>query len=138
MFVESEASLCWIQHGASPVWQTWNYLDTQYLPHMVRANQDNVLAGRNHPCIIIWSLGNESRWSPLWERVLEEVKKLDPLRPTAFHDQCWGAYNNATSKADIANYHYPDLMVPVNVKKRKTAPLSLANICTFNAMPERT
>ena len=122
MFVESESSLCWIEHGASPIWKTWNYLDIQYLPYMVRANFDNVLAGRQHPCIIIWSLGNESLWSPLWERVLEEVKKLDPSRPTAFHDQCWGAYNNAGNKADIANYHYPGFNGPRDTEKEKNRP----------------
>lgn len=122
MFVESEASLCWIEHGASPIWQTWKYLDAKYLPYMVRANFENVLAGRQHPCIIIWSLGNESRWSPLWERVLEEVKKLDTSRPTAFHDQCWGAFNNAGSKADIANYHYPGFNGPGDTEKEKNRP----------------
>jgi beta-galactosidase/beta-glucuronidase len=89
MFVESESSLCWIDHGASPIWKTWNYLSTEYLQYMVRANLENILSGRQHPSVIIWSLGNESRWSPLWERVLTEDKKLDPSRPTAFHDQCW-------------------------------------------------
>jgi beta-galactosidase len=122
MFVESEASLCWIEHGASPIWKTWNYLDTQYLPYMVRADLENVLSGRQHPSVIIWSLGNESRWSPLWERVNAEVKKLDPARPTSFHDQCWGDYNNAGSKADIANYHYPGLNGPRECEKEKSRP----------------
>ena len=122
MFVESESSLCWIEHGASPIWKTWNYLDTKYLPFMVRANMENVLSGRQHPCIIIWSLGNESRWSPLWERVLSEVKKLDTSRPTSFHDQCWGNYNNAKSQADVANYHYPGLNGPAECEKEKARP----------------
>ena len=122
MFVESEASLCWIEHHASPVWETWKYLDTQYLPYMVRANFENVLSGRKHPSIIIWSLGNESRWSPLWERVNAEVKKLDLSRPTSFHDQCWGTFNNAASSADIANYHYPDLNGPRECEKEKKRP----------------
>ena len=122
MFVESESSLCWIEHGASPIWKTWNYLDSKYLPFMVRANMENLLAGRQHPCIIIWSLGNESRWSPLWERVLAEVKKLDPSRPTSFHDQCWGNYNNAKSSADVANYHYPGLNGPAECEKEKARP----------------
>ncbi len=68
LFVESEASLTWIQHHASPIWKLWNYTDENFLPFMVRANMDNILAGRNHPSVIIWSLGNESRWSPLWEK----------------------------------------------------------------------
>ena len=112
LFVESEASLCWIQHGAAPIWRTWNYLDNRFLPIMVRANMDNIIAGRNHPSVIIWSLGNESLWSPLWETVLAVVKELDRTRPTTFHDQCWGGYNNGGSKADIAVYHYPGLNGP--------------------------
>lgn len=122
MFVESESSLCWIEHGASPIWKEWNYQDEKYLPYMIRANYDNVLAGRQHPSVIIWSLGNESRWSALWNRVNEEVKKLDASRPTSFHDQCWGEFNNAGAKADVANYHYPGLNSPRLCEKTKNRP----------------
>jgi beta-galactosidase len=107
LFVESEASLCWIGHGGSPIWKKWNYKDERFLPYMVNADVENVIAGRNHPSIVIWSLGNESVWSPLWAKVNKVVKQLDSSRPTTFHDQCWGGYNNAHSKADIAVYHYP-------------------------------
>ena len=122
MFVESEASLCWIAHGAAPVWNSRDERDTAILPCMVRANIENVLAGRAHTCVIIWSLGNESRWSPLWERVNTEVKKLDPTRVTSFHDQSWGPYNNAGSRADIANYHYPGFDGPAICDKTVDRP----------------
>ncbi|WP_160714985.1 glycoside hydrolase family 2 TIM barrel-domain containing protein [Chitinophaga solisilvae] len=112
LFVESEAALTWIQHGASPIWKLWDYKDEKFLPYMIQANADNIRAGRNHPSVIIWSLGNESLWSPLWEKVLAFVKKTDPSRPTTFHDQCWGGFNNAGSKADIAVYHYPGINGP--------------------------
>ncbi len=112
LFVECEAALTWIEHHASPIWGLWNYEDPKFLPHLVRANLDNVAANRHHPSVIIWSLGNESRWSPLWEEVLVRVKQADPSRPTSFHDQCWGGFNNAGSKADIANFHYPGLNGP--------------------------
>lgn len=112
LFVESESALCWINHGASPIWKLWNYRDEQYLPFMLQANMEKMLADRNHPSVIIWSLGNESLWSPLWAKVNKAVKKLDPTRPTTFHDQCWGGFNNAGSKADIAVYHYPGLNGP--------------------------
>ncbi len=112
LFVESESSLCWIDHGASPIWQIWNYLDQKFLPYMVNANLEKMAADRNHPSVIIWSLGNESRWSPLWAKVNEIVKQVDPSRPTAFQDQCWGSYNNAGSRCDIANYHYPGFNGP--------------------------
>lgn len=134
LFVESESSLCWIQHGASPIWKKWNYKDEQFLPFMVRANIDNVLAGKNHPSIIMWSLGNESHWSPLWEKVNEVVKQLEPTRPTSFHDQCWGGYNNGGSKADVANYHYPGINGPAatDTMKRPTLFGEYAHLSTYN------
>lgn len=134
LFVESEASLTWIQHGASPIWKKWNYTDEKFLPYMVRADVENVLAGRNHPSIIIWSLGNESRWSPLWEKVNAVVKQLDKTRPTSFHDQCWGGYNNAGSKADIANYHYPGINGPraTDTMSRPTLFGEYAHLTTYS------
>jgi hypothetical protein len=107
IFVECEAAVCWIKHGSSPVWNTWNHLDPKYLPYFMRANLDNVAANRNHPSVILWSLANESLWSPLFAEVLVAVKQADPTRPVTFHDQCWGGYNNGGSKGDLANYHYP-------------------------------
>ena len=112
LFVESEASLCWIGHGAAPVWDLWDPGDPKFLPYMVQANVEKIIAQRNHPSVILWSLGNESYWTPLWAKVNEVVKKLDPTRPTSFHDQCWGGYNNGGSTADIAVYHYPGMNGP--------------------------
>jgi len=108
LFVESESSLCWIGHGAAPIWKIWDFSDPRFLPYMIQANKEKMIADRNHPSVIMWSLGNESVWSPLWEKVNQTVKQLDPSRPTVFQDQSWGSYNNAGSRTDIGNYHYPD------------------------------
>ena len=108
LFVESESSLCWIGHGAAPIWKRWRYDDPRYLPLMMQANLEKMAADRDHPSVILWSLGNESKWSPLWDSVNRRVKALDPSRPTVFQDQSWGTYNNAGSTTDIGNYHYPD------------------------------
>jgi len=107
-FVECEAPLCWVQHPANSAWGAWNYQEQKFFPYLLRANLENLAANRNHPCVTIWSLANESRWSPLFAEVNRRVKIADPTRPTSFHDQCWGGYNNARSQADIAVYHYPD------------------------------
>lgn len=134
LFVESEASLAWIEHGASPIWKLWDYTDEKFLPYMIQANVDNVQANKNHPSLIIWSLGNESKWSPLWAKVKNVVKKIDPSRPTSFHDQCWGGYNNAGSSADIANYHYPGIDGPAatDTMSRPTLFGEYAHLSTYN------
>ena len=107
IFVESEAAICWVQHGASPYWKTHDHLDPQYFPYLLRATMENIAAYRMHPSVLMWSLGNESLWTRLFATVLDLAKKEETTRPFTFHDQTWGGYNNAGSTADIANYHYP-------------------------------
>jgi beta-galactosidase len=133
LFVECEAPLCWVQHGANANWgkPEWNYLDpTLYVP-LLRANLENVAFNRHHPSIIIWSLANESRWSPLWAKVLQAVEQYDPTRPTAFHDQSYGGYNNAGSQARIANMHYPGPHGPEQAATLKR-PLLFGEYCHLN------
>lgn len=134
LFVENESSLTWINHHASPIWKTWNYKDEKFLPVMMNANLEKMQAAINHPSVIIWSLGNESNWSPLWQKVQDAVKEFDPSRPTAFHDQCWGGFNNLGSKADIANYHYPGANGPAatDTMSRPTLFGEYAHLSTYN------
>lgn len=134
LMVECEAPLCWVQHGANPVWAKWDHRDPGLLPYLLRANLENVAANRRHPSVIIWSLANESLWTPLWARTLREVKAADPTRPASFHDQCWGGYNNAASTADIAVYHYPGENGPsaCDAEKRPVLFGEYAHIETYN------
>lgn len=134
LYVESESALNWIMHHASPIWRHWDYQDKKYLPTMLAANIDNVMSYKKHPSVIFWSLGNESRWSDLWVEVNKVVKGLDKTRPTSFHDQTWGGFNNAGSKADIANYHYPGITGPAatDTMSRPTLFGEYAHLSTYN------
>ncbi len=134
LMVECEAPLCWVQHGANPIWAKMDHRDPALLPYLQRVNLENVAANRRHPSIILWSLANESLWTPLWARVLHDVKTADPTRPTSFHDQCWGGYNNAASTADIAVYHYPGETGPAacDAEKRPVLFGEYAHIETYN------
>lgn len=134
LFVECEAPLCWVNHGANSNWQSLNYRDPQLFPFLLRANQANVVFNRNHPSILIWSLANESSWSPLFAAVNQRVKQLDPTRPTSFHDQCWGSYNNDASQADIAVYHYPGTNGPAKCDEDRRPTLfgEYCHVQTYN------
>lgn len=134
LFVECEAPLCWVQHGANANWNKpgWDYLDPNLYVPLLRANLENVAFNRRHPSIIIWSLANESRWSPLWANVLKAVEQYDPTRLTSFHDQCYGGYNNAGSTARIANMHYPGPKGPEQAAHQER-PLLFGEYCHLNA-----
>jgi hypothetical protein len=134
LFVECEAPLCWVQHGANTSWDQpgWDYRDRRFLLPLMLANLESVELNRDHPSILIWSLANESRWSPLFAEVLEMVKQADPSRPVSFHDQCWGTYNNAGSTGDIANFHYPGPDGPARASQ-VSRPLLFGEYCHLNA-----
>ena len=57
--------------------------------HLER-NQANVLTLRNHPCIIVWSLGNEAGYGPNFERCYDWIKTVDN-RPVQYEQAGhWG------------------------------------------------
>ena len=60
------------------------------LMHMER-NQANVLTYKNHPSIIVWSLGNEAGYGPNFEKCYEWIKKYDTTRPVQYEQAGdWG------------------------------------------------
>ena len=57
--------------------------------HMER-NQANVLTLRNHPCILVWSLGNEAGYGSNFERCYDWIKSVDS-RPVQYEQAGhWG------------------------------------------------
>ena len=51
--------------------------------HLER-NQGNVLTLKNHPSIIVWSLGNEAGYGPNFEKAYDWVKATDATRPCQY------------------------------------------------------
>ena len=51
----------------------------------------NVLSFKNHPSIIVWSLGNEAGYGPNFEKAYDWVKATDPTRPCQYEQAGdWG------------------------------------------------
>ena len=51
--------------------------------HLER-NEGNVISFRNHPSIIVWSMGNEAGMGPNFEKVYRWIKSVDPIRPVHY------------------------------------------------------
>ena len=108
LFVECEAPLVWINHGANGFWKNEDSDSPRFLPLIRNAIEETIEFNRAHPSIIFWSLANESGWGPNFVEAKKAADALDPTRPKTFHDQAIGAYNNRGSGAmPVANYHYP-------------------------------
>jgi beta-galactosidase len=134
LFVECEAPLVWIQHGANETWKTEDPRDPKYLPYIERAVAETIAFNRRHPSVVVWSLANESGWSPHLAAADAMAAAMDPTRPRTFHDQAYGGYNNRGSgEMPIANYHYPGPQGPdLAVSLRLPRPLYYGEYCHLN------
>lgn len=136
IFVEVESPVCWVGHHANKNWLKLNYKDEKYFPYMLQANMETIQFYRNHPSVIFWSAANESYWNLNTARLMEYVKAADLTRPSAFHDQAYGGFNNQGSNATIANIHYPG---PNGYKKATeiNRPLFYGEYCHLNVYNRR-
>ena len=134
LFVEEEAPLCWVGHGANKTWQQWDYSSSEYLQTIVQPTLEMIQRDRSHPCVIIWSLANESLWSPNFEKSFELAHRLDPTRPKSFHDQTWNSDN--PSNTQIANQHYPGTNGPDNIDS-PTRPILFGEYCHLETYSRR-
>lgn len=66
---------------------------------IVERNVNHVFNYRNHPCVTIWSLGNETGHGPNFVKAADAVKELDPTRPVH-----WERGNDV---ADVDSRMYP-------------------------------
>jgi beta-galactosidase len=96
--------------------------DPAWKPAMLDRVERMVERDKNHPSIVIWSLGNETGDGPNAAALYQWTKHRDPSRP--FHYE--GTTSTGGSNADINSFMYP---TPAEVKKeaakRPTMPLIL-------------
>lgn len=132
LFVELEAPLVWIGHGANSKWEKDDPHSSLVRPLILQEVAEAVAFNWNHPSVVFWSLANESAWGPNWAEAQTLAEALDPTRPKTFHDQAYGEYNNygSTSLA-IANVHYPGPKGPERVANFER-PILFGEYCHIN------
>jgi beta-galactosidase len=116
LYVEDEAPFCWV--GQSH--------DLRLAPLVTQLTAEMLERDRSHPSVIFWSLANESRWGPVFERSLEHVRRADPSRPV-------GA---ATTKdLDIATLHNPLSVARIRENSNLKTPLVFdESMCIFQGI----
>lgn len=94
IFVEDEAPVCW--EAGKDSYDRINQIFYSFKSMIIR--------DRTHPCILLWSLGNESEWKPKFYNNLLLAKELTPDIPVKFsHSETHGIIK----ATDIGAKHYP-------------------------------
>ena len=68
-----------------------------------------VVRDKNRPCVVIWSMGNESAYGVNFEKALEWTKKYDDSRLTHYES---AFYRNKSKKYDFSNLDLYSRMYP--------------------------
>jgi hypothetical protein len=85
---------------------------------------------RSHPCVIIWSLGNESAWGSNFQKEHDYAKQEDTTRPIIF------SYPESVPKGtncyDIFSYHYPEVGADLSSKEFPKLNDEYAHVSCYN------
>ncbi|MBN1351402.1 DUF4981 domain-containing protein [candidate division KSB1 bacterium] len=90
--------------------EIWSKLtnDPNWKPAFLDRAQRMVVRDKNHPSVIIWSLGNEAGYGPNHEAMAEWIRRYDPTRPIHYEATDPG-YSDEPSHFDIIANMYPSV-----------------------------
>lgn len=115
----------------------WNKLNNnpKTLDMVIDRNVANVENFKNHPSVIIWSLGNENgNGGKNFEDALHVIKTIDPTRPV--HYECFGIGKDNPADIDSRMYTHPTEVERIANDPSYTKPFYLCEYAhaMFNSM----
>ncbi|UAY53818.1 glycoside hydrolase family 2 protein [Arachidicoccus terrestris] len=105
-----------------------NLSDEAYLPELITRAKATIGRDKNHPSVIIWSIGNENPYTPIVEKVIQYVKETDPGRPRGLPQRGsdYLRYQGKQSpNVDVYMPHYLDVKRLNESLKKTDKPLIL-------------
>jgi beta-galactosidase len=99
--------------------------DPRYLAQWVARVSRMVLRDRNHPCVIAWSLGNESGYGSNHEAAAAWLRRHDPSRPLHYEGAIRFDYTDGARVTDFVCPMYPEISAIVEFAQsgRQDRPL---------------
>jgi hypothetical protein len=90
MYVADELPYCWTPTD-----------DKEMEPAFTQRARETIRRDKNHPCVLLWTVGNENKEGRNLQVVADLVKEFDPTRPRDV--SCMGA---AKYKTEMSDSHY--------------------------------
>jgi beta-galactosidase len=83
--------------------------DSRYLAAWLDRGSRMVQRDKNHPCVIAWSLGNESGYGANHDALAAWIRRYDPTRPLHYEGAIMGDWDRAQTVTDIICPMYPEI-----------------------------
>ncbi len=113
MFVFEQPPICFSGGFDDHHWTRTNEA-APLIPVVLEVTAETVARDDGHCSVIVWDLGNESRWGAAFDAQLALVREMDPHRPTIFSFDLneLGPENQLVRKPvaerpQLRSYHYP-------------------------------
>ena len=114
----------------------YNVLDREpkYEKAIVDRNVANVENFKNHPSIVMWSLGNECGGGKNFLAALQAIKAIDTSRPT--HYEPFGTGDKNPADVDSQMYTHPNSLEKIATDSKLTKPFYMCEYAhaMFNSM----
>lgn len=106
--------------------------DTAYQDILLTRAKATVQRDKNHPSVIVWSVGNENPLTPICMVTGQYVQKMDPSRPICY-PMIGGYFDslhyNIPSFVNIYAPHYPTVELLSDYAKSSTKPMIFTEYC---------
>ncbi len=105
IYVECETAACFVDTYRQKNYKPGNSQnDPAFSNRYLGQCKEMVKSFVTHPAIILWSIGNESRYGENFKKSWDYIKKEDPSRPVIFS---WPGTAKGNKVYDILSIHYP-------------------------------
>jgi beta-galactosidase len=99
-YVLDEVPFCWV--ASDPQFSLRN---TNAVWAFILRSKETLARDKNRPCVMAWSIGNESGYGPNAQAAFDYMKTNDPTRPAFISQQNLGP----NPRTDFEDFHYPSL-----------------------------
>lgn len=128
LYVEDETAVCFVgSHRTEEYRPGDSENDPDFSDRYLMQLAEMVDNHRNHPSVIIWSIGNENEFGSNFKKSFDWVKENDRTRPVIFSYP--GKVPEGMDSYEILSMHYPDTSGNLNQYGIKTINFG------FNKMP---
>ena len=105
IYVEEETAVCFVNTHRSGLYKTLKQSGPEFIPQTISQVQEMVENHKDHPSVIIWSIGNENAYNESFKQCYDYIKTVDRTRPVIFSYP--GSVPDSVKCYDIISLHYP-------------------------------